>query len=90
MKVEKFKKCFTISIILICIIFGETSAQSPRRNRKKSNGNNLQKIDGFDHSLNDGLSQYNVKQKRPGSGQRRRTKNNQIRQDHGKWMSVSI
>ena len=85
---EKFKKCILISIIiLICIIFGETSAQKSRSNKKKSHGNNLQRNDGIDYRINrnfnDGLSQHNVKQKRPGSGQRRRMKNNNQRQDHG-------
>lgn len=89
MKMEKLNKCILISIIiLLCVFSGECSAQNPRTNRKKSSGNNLQKSVGFDHrinqSLNDGLSQHNVKQKRPGSGQRRRMKNNNHqRQDHG-------
>lgn len=87
MKMGKLKKFILISIIvLICLIFRESSAQNPRSNRKKSNGNNLQKINGINHRINqspnDGISQQNVKQKRPGSSQRRRTKSSHQRQDH--------
>lgn len=93
---EKFRKCLLISIIiLICVIIGEISAQNTRTNRKKSNGINLQKSDGFDYRINqntnNGLSQHTAKQKRPGSGQRRRMKNNNHqRQDHGQLMPVLV
>lgn len=84
----KLKNYILISIIvLICVVISETSAQDSRANRNKSNGNNLQRNSGFNHRINqdpnNGLSPENLKQKRPGSGQRRRMKSSHQRQDHG-------
>ena len=84
---KKFRKCILISIIiLICVNFREISAQNSRSNRKKSNVNNSLQNTGFNHRINqdtnNGLSPQNLQQKRPGSGQKRRSKNNH-RHDHG-------
>lgn len=81
---EKLKKFTLISIIvLICVIARESGAQNSRSIRKKPNGNN--KTAGFNHRINqdpnNGLSQQHSK--RPGFGQRRRTKGSHQRQDHG-------
>lgn len=87
-KVMKMEKYILFSIIaLICVVISETSAQDARPNRRKSNEDNLQRNSGSKHRINqdpnNGLSPENLRQKRPGSGQRRRTKSSHQRQDHG-------